>query len=116
MPNKKTPEKSTIVTSIETVEIDLDVDDSNFIQHSSIELDEELVKEGADTNLIGSTKKLGGPTGGDFEGGGKGPALGAKHAADDSTADHYGSREETNAALEEKIAVQNSRRLHGHLR
>ncbi len=31
---------------------------------------------------------------------------------DNASADHYGSREETNAALEEKIAIQNTRRLH----
>jgi hypothetical protein len=82
-------------------------------KHSSLEVDDELIREGADVN-IGGGKKLGGPTGGDFEGGGRGPALGARHASDDSTADHYGSREETNAALEERIAIQNTRRLHGH--
>ena len=30
------------------------------------------------------------------------------------TADHYGSREETTAALEGKIALQNTLRLHEH--
>lgn len=77
--------------------------------HSSLELDESVCLAGYDINLGG--KRLGGPTGGDFSGGGKGPALGAKHAADDSTADHYGSREETTAALEDKIALQNTLKL-----
>ena len=81
-------------------------------RHSSIELDEEVALQGFDINLGG--KRMGGHSGGDFDGGGGGPALGEVHAADDSTADHYGSREETNAALEEKIAIQNTRRLHKH--
>lgn len=80
--------------------------------HSSIELNEEVALQGFDINLGG--KRMGGHSGGDFDGGGGGPALGEVHAADDSTADHYGSREETNAALEEKIAIQNTRRLHKH--
>lgn len=78
--------------------------------HSSLELDEAVSQKGYDINLGG--KRMGGPTGGDFAGGGRGPAIGAKHPADDSTADHYGSREETNAALEDKIAVQNTLKLH----
>lgn len=80
--------------------------------HSSIELDENISRQGLDINLGG--KRMGGPTGGDFRGGGKGPAIGAVHPADDDTADHYGSREETNAALEDKIALQNTLKLHDH--
>ncbi|WP_303673803.1 hypothetical protein [Vampirovibrio chlorellavorus] len=78
--------------------------------HSSLELDESVSREGYDINLGG--KRMGGPTGGDLAGGGRGPAIGSKHPADDSTADHYGSREETNAALEDKIAIQNTLKLH----
>ncbi len=80
--------------------------------HSSIELDESVSLQGLDINLGG--KRMGGPTGGDLRGGGKGPAIGATHPADDDTADHYGSREETNAALEDKIALQNTLKLHDH--
>ena len=80
--------------------------------HSNLVLDQALIREGADIN-IGGSKRMGGPTGGDVEGGGRGPSLGENHAADDATADHYGSREETTAALEGKIAIQNTRRLHG---
>ncbi len=80
--------------------------------HSNIELDENATLNAFDINLGG--KRMGGPTGGDLAGGGKGPAIGEKHAADDSSADHYGSREETNAALEDKIALQNTIRLHEH--
>lgn len=79
-------------------------------RHSSLELDEDISVQALDMNLGG--KRLGGPTGGDFEGGGGGPALGETHPADEQTADHYGSREETRAALEEKIATQNTLRLH----
>jgi hypothetical protein len=80
--------------------------------HTVIELDEQrskppIARQGG--------KRLGGPTGGDLEGGGKGPAIGETHAADTEMADHYGSREETQAALEGKIASQNSRKLHEHL-
>lgn len=78
--------------------------------HSSIELDENISLQGLDINLGG--KRMGGPTGGDLLGGGGGPAIGSVHPADDDTADHYGSREETNAALEEKVAQQNTLRLH----
>lgn len=81
-------------------------------RHSSIEIDENASLNAYDINLGG--KRMGGPTGGDLKGGGKGPAIGETHAADDSTADHYGSRAETNAALEDKIAVQNTRKLHEH--
>lgn len=80
--------------------------------HSSIEIDESASQNAYDINLGG--KRLGGPTGGDFRGGGGGPKIGERHAADDSTADHYGSREETNAALEDKIALQNTLKLHEH--
>lgn len=80
--------------------------------HSSMEIDEKASLNAYDINLGG--KRMGGPTGGDIKGGGKGPAIGATHAADDSTADHYGSRAETNAALEDKIAVQNTLKLHDH--
>ena len=38
----------------------------------------------------------------------------ALHSTDEETADHYGSREETQAALEGKIASQNTLKLHGH--
>ncbi|MCE3235756.1 MAG: hypothetical protein K0Q50_1936 [Vampirovibrio sp.] len=79
-------------------------------RHSSIELDEDVSVQAVDMNLGG--KRLGGPTGGDFAGGGGGPALGETHPADEETADHYGSREETRAALEEKIATQNALKLH----
>ena len=107
--------KDTRTTQVQTESNETTLDDSSSLpQRSSIELDEQAVQEGADVNLVGGTKTLGGPTGGDFEGGGGGPALGAKHPADNETADHYGSREETNAALEEKIAIQNTRRLYGH--
>lgn len=78
--------------------------------HSSLELDEAVSREGYDMNLGG--KRMGGPTGGDLKGGGGGPAIGSKHRGYDNTADHYGSREETNAALEDKIAVQNTLKLH----
>jgi hypothetical protein len=77
--------------------------------HSDIELDEEITKQGADINLGG--RRMGGPTGGDFSSGGSGPALGATHPADDNTADHYGSRAETQAALEGRIANLNARKL-----
>ena len=80
--------------------------------HSTLALDDSLLLTGADVNM-GGGKSLGGPTGGDLTRGGGGPASGSKHVADNATADHYGSREETNAALEEKIAIQNTRRLHG---
>lgn len=79
-------------------------------KHSAIEIDESASRSGADINLGG--KRMGGPTGGDISGGG--PAIGKKHRADNSTADHYGSREETNAALEDKIAIQNTLKLHEH--
>jgi hypothetical protein len=110
MATKKTNETRKVINAEETGDFDASPAQK---QRSSIEVDDEMIREGADVN-IGGGKKLGGPTGGDFEGGGRGPALGARHAADDSTADHYGSREETNAALEERIAIQNTRRLHGH--
>lgn len=58
------------------------------------------------------TRRMGGPTGGDLQGGGEGPTIGETHPADEETADHYGSREETQAALEGKIASQNTLRLH----
>jgi hypothetical protein len=57
-------------------------------------------------------RRMGGHSGGDFDGGGKGPAIGDTHASDEEEADHYGSREETQAALEGKIASQNTLRLH----
>ena len=110
---------SKTIIQTESIEIELmgDIEVKAFSEpekHSSIDIDEAVIKEGADINMVGGTKTMGGPTGGDFAGGGRGPALGAKHAADDATADHYGSREETTAALEGKIAMQNTRRLHGH--
>jgi len=109
---KKTKVTRTTIVQTESSETGWD-DSSSLPQRSSIELDDQAIQEGADINL-GGTKTLGGPTGGDLEGGGAGPAIGAKHPADNATADHYGSREETNAALEEKIAIQNTRRLYGH--
>lgn len=78
--------------------------------HSALEIDENVSRQGLDINLGG--KRMGGPTGGDLTGGGGGPAIGETHPADEDTADHYGSREETNAALEDKIALQNTLRLH----
>jgi hypothetical protein len=81
-------------------------------KHSAMEIDESASRSGYDINLGG--KRMGGPTGGDISGGGGGPAIGKKHRADNSTADHYGSREETNAALEDKIAIQNTLKLHEH--
>ncbi|WP_373531285.1 hypothetical protein [Vampirovibrio sp.] len=81
-------------------------------KHSTLEIDERASQKGYDINLGG--KRMGGPTGGDIAGGGGGPAIGQKHRGDDSTADHYGSREETNAALEDKIAIQNTLKLHEH--
>jgi hypothetical protein len=75
-------------------------------KHSAMEIDESASRSGADIKLEG--KRMGGPTGGDISGGGK------KHRVDNSTADHYGSREETNAALEDKIAIQNTLKLHEH--
>lgn len=83
---------------------------AGFHHQSAIELDEEASLQSYDINLGG--KRMGGHSGGDFDGGGRGPALGETHPADNATADRYGSREETNAALEEKIANMNSRRLH----
>jgi len=110
MPSKKVKVTETLIVEGKITEFD---PSATHEKHTSLQVDEELIQEGADVN-IGGGKKLGGPTGGDFDGGGGGPALGARHSADDSTADHYGSREETNAALEGKIAMQNTRRLHGH--
>jgi hypothetical protein len=111
MASKKEKSTGKTIVHIEATRIDLELSPTQE-GHSAIELDQALVRKGADVNM-GGTKTLGGPTGGDFAGGGRGPALGAKHAADDATADHYGSREETNAALEEKVAIQNTRRLYG---
>jgi hypothetical protein len=71
--------------------------------------------DGERKSNAGARQRLGGHTGGDFDGGGKGPALGETHPADDASADHYGSREETQAALEGKIASQNTLKLHGRL-
>ena len=113
MATKKTKITRTTI-EIEVGEINLESSPASPA-HSSFELDEALIQEGADINM-GGTKTMGGPTGGDFKGGGGGPAIGTKHAADDATADHYGSREETNAALEGKIAIQNTRRLHGNFK
>lgn len=81
------------------------------INLSSSHFDSEIIEETIAIQEREPHLRVGGPTGGDFAGGGGGPALGAKHPADDMTADHYGSRAETNAALEGKIAMQNSRRL-----
>lgn len=81
--------------------------------HSSVEMNEEAVRNAFDINLGG--KHMGGPTGGDMAGGGGGPAIGQVHASDDATAEHFGSREETNAALEDKVALQNTLRLSGHI-
>jgi hypothetical protein len=119
-PKKEKSASKTIIIQTESIEVEFtgDIVVDNFPkanQHNAIEIDEAIVKAGADINMIGGSKTLGGPTGGDFARGGRRPALGAKHAADDTTADHYGSREETNAALEGKVAIQNTRRLHGHL-
>jgi hypothetical protein len=79
--------------------------------HSDIELDDAILQQGADINLGG--KRMGGPTGGDLKNGGSGPAIGETHPANDDTADHYGSRAETQAALEGRIANLNTRQLKG---
>jgi hypothetical protein len=85
-------------------------DDNDFIRepgHTIIDLEEEMKP-----TLGQDRKRLGGHSGGDFDGGGKGPAIGETHDSDEETADHYGSPEETQAALEGKIASQNTLKLH----
>lgn len=86
------------------------LEEDGFIRepgHTVIDLDEN-----PEPTIHQGSKRMGGHTGGDFDGGGKGPAIGEIHAADEETADHYGSPEETQAALEGKIASQNTLRLH----
>lgn len=78
---------------------------------NELEIDETTDTRGFDATQT-RQRRLGGPTGGDLAGGGGGPVIGETHPADEQTADHYGSREETQAALEEKIATQNTLRLH----
>jgi hypothetical protein len=56
-------------------------------------------------------RRMGGATGGDFLGGGAGPDIGQTHPGEEDTAEHFGSREETQQALEQKIAINNTRTL-----
>ncbi len=65
----------------------------------------------------GIDRRMGGPTGGDFESGG-GPPLEATHAPSLEGAHHYGSLEENEAALEAKTAQANlvEKKHHGRTR
>ncbi|HEY9687748.1 MAG TPA: hypothetical protein V6C52_12305 [Coleofasciculaceae cyanobacterium] len=54
-------------------------------------------------------RRMGGPTGGDFIGGGGGPEIGETHSATDEDVLKIGSPQETQAALEHKVASENYR-------
>lgn len=54
-------------------------------------------------------RRMGGPTGGDFIGGGGGPEVGETHPATDEDVLRIGSPQETQAALEQKVASENYR-------
>ena len=70
-------------------------------RRSTVTLDEDRLEE----------EGMGDEVFGDFPGNEEGPVL--LQTSDDDEVERFGSREETNAALEGKIALQNTRRLHG---
>jgi hypothetical protein len=76
--------------------------------NASFDANPTITRDAAKLNSGG--RRVGGPTGGDFAGGG-GPAIGETHEADDDGAWKIGSREETLHAFEQGVAAQNTRRL-----
>jgi hypothetical protein len=81
-------------------------------KYTAMKMNESASQSGYSIHL--EDKRMGGSTAEDNIKRGEHSPILKKHRIDDSTADHYGSREETNAALEDKIAVQNTLKLHEH--
>jgi hypothetical protein len=74
---------------------------TSFDSGAEIETPSYKVNEGG--------RRMGGPTGGDFIGGGGGPEIGETHPATDEDVLKIGSPKETQAALEQKVASENYR-------
>lgn len=81
---------------------------SIWMRNSSLDMGAETRMPSHKVNLGG--RRVGGPTGGDFIGGGGGPAIGSTHEPDEDAL-KIGSPEETLAAFENKIANENIRQL-----